>query len=285
MVVASSNNAAVNNISQDLPKSSALGEAQGSGEAGQRGRPLSPGNRAQDRGADGREYLWRGKTGRRPPWGLIVLCARQPDQSTAFMGVSPSWRSPKGRKPRQSDADETTDHREWRESYTGPDFAEATAVPGRRQWFRQDRRICTPCRLCRSPSFARMAFCRERLRRSENSLAASRARTVACEADDARSPGKVAPLTRIGGIARDRAPSCGWPGKSADNPARAPAKQCRAKLDANAGNWRRLAECERSLRGTPTAPDQVFSGPRNGATCPRRSERRNLSGKGRIPAA
>lgn len=126
MVVASSNNTAVNNISQDLPKTEALGKSFRKGATGKPGvgylQPVAHKIAAQTaRGG------YRQLSAAEEPWGLISAALGNSTNRNAFAERF-SFGPRLGEKPPANyDAACHQTIWEWRKAYAGPSFSEAKA--------------------------------------------------------------------------------------------------------------------------------------------------------------
>ncbi|MGI6855328.1 DEAD/DEAH box helicase [Mesorhizobium sp. 1B3] len=124
MVVASSNNTAVNNISQDLPKSGALGGSFRKTEAGE--RPVAYLQEVAHKiAAQTAKGPYRVLDADQEPWGLISATLGKSANRNAFaerFSFSPRF----DEKP-PTNYDPSRHHTiwDWRKAYVGPSFAEA----------------------------------------------------------------------------------------------------------------------------------------------------------------
>lgn len=160
MVVASSNNAAVNNISEDLPKTKSLG-------ALDRHSPTETAWRTED-GKPRQTYLQpvahrlAAQTARGEfvelgaddtPWGLISCALGKRANRSKFVGrfafpVLKKGLAPEAPKPKGYDPEHHQSFWEWRDRYNGPDFSEAKEAfialdKQVRERKRQLARLCT----------------------------------------------------------------------------------------------------------------------------------------------
>lgn len=134
MVVASSNNAAVENISRDLPKTKSLGKAEKPGELqwrDEQGRAtvgyLQP--VAHNVAARNRKGEYETLAPDDEPWGLISCALGKKSNRTAFVerisfsGAKPSEKAPKGFDPERHQSLWV-----WRELYKGLSYAQARSA-------------------------------------------------------------------------------------------------------------------------------------------------------------
>ncbi len=130
MVVASSNNTAVNNISQDLPKAEALGPADGIWRDGSRPQPRYLQEVAHKIAAQAGEAEFLALEPGEVPWGLISCALGKAGNREAFIrGFRREPALAKG-KPPPAHFDPFL-HKslwQWRWGYRGPGFAEAKRI-------------------------------------------------------------------------------------------------------------------------------------------------------------
>lgn len=122
MVVASSNNAAVENISRDLPKSASLGKTWRNGNEAPQASYLQP--VAHNIAARKSNGAYKSLTSDEVPWGLIACVLGQKRNRAAFaQGLLFHAGPTKGQAP----GSEKTYHTlwTWRTAYQGPSFASA----------------------------------------------------------------------------------------------------------------------------------------------------------------
>lgn len=157
MVVASSNNTAVNNISQDLPKSEALGGSFRKTEAGE--RPVAYLQEVAHKiAAQTVKGAYRELDAAEEPWGLISATLGKSANRNAFAERF-SFSPRQGEKPPANyDPSRHQTIWDWRKAYAGPSFAEArdSFLELSEKVRRAIREICHAAGLLRSARLAEL---------------------------------------------------------------------------------------------------------------------------------